>query len=121
MVAKAQYLYSNFATFMLSPSKKRAKVLLFFELTKFICTFLLISAIFCAYCGRFAVSWIDESVGRQGKKGVKRLDQLSVVSARQVRSSEAHTEEGIAGKESFFFRPVEAHRTGCMTGRVNHL
>ena len=97
MVAKAQYLYSNFATFMLSPSKKRAKVLLFFELTKFICTFLLISAIFCAYSGRFSVSGIDANVGRQGKKRIERLHQLSVVSARQVGSSKTHAKEGVTG------------------------
>ena len=70
MVAKAQYLYSNFATFMLFPSKKRAKVLLFSELTKFICIFLQISLFFRTDSGRFSVSGIDQYVLRQVKKGV---------------------------------------------------
>ena len=34
MVAKAQYMYSNFATFMLLPLKKRAKVQQIFEIHK---------------------------------------------------------------------------------------
>ena len=62
MVAKAQYLYSNFATFTLLPSKKRAKVQQIFEIHKFFCIFLPISVFFRADSGTFSVSGIDNDV-----------------------------------------------------------
>ena len=49
MVAKAQYMYSNFATFMLLPLKKRAKVQQIFEIHKDFAIKIEFVCFFCQY------------------------------------------------------------------------
>ena len=60
----------------------------------------------------------DTGVGRERKEVLEGGDELGHVATRQVCTAVAHMEEGVAGEKDFFFRPIEADTSRCMTWSI---
>ena len=54
---------------------------------------------FCSDSSGFAMTGIDDGLGRQGKEAIEGVDELGIVATGEVGTAIAHFKERVAGEE----------------------